>query len=67
MIKTELISPRALKITVPEKLKAGDFRQITPQINSLIKQQGKIRSLIDASQLWRMGEYHRLRKARRVC
>ena len=49
MIKTELISPRALKITVPEKLKAGDFRQITSQIDSLIKQQGKIRLLIDAS------------------
>ena len=29
--------------------KAGDFRQITPQIDSLISQHGKIRLLIDAS------------------
>lgn len=48
MIKTELISPRALKITVPEKLKADDFQEVAPQVDSLIKQQGKIRLLIDA-------------------
>jgi|ERR1700691_1924725 hypothetical protein len=49
MIKTELILPCTLKITVPEKLKAGDFQEIAAQIDSLIKQQGKIRLLIDAS------------------
>ena len=49
MIKTEIISPNALKIVVPDKLKADDFRQIAPQIDSLISQHGKIRLLIDAS------------------
>jgi hypothetical protein len=49
MIKTEIISPNALKIVVPDKLKADDFRQIAPQIDSLISQRGKIRLLIDAS------------------
>lgn len=49
MIKTEIISANALKIVVPDKLKADDFRQIAPQIDSLISQHGKIRLLIDAS------------------
>ncbi len=49
MIKTEIISPNALKIVVPDKLKADDFRQIAPQIDPLISQHGKIRLLIDAS------------------
>lgn len=49
MITTEPITARVLKITVPEKLKADDFRQLAPQIDSLIQQQGKIRLLIDAS------------------
>ncbi len=49
MIKTEIISTNALKIVAPNKLNAEDFRQIAPQIDSLISQQGKIRLLIDAS------------------
>jgi len=49
MIKTEPISGNVLKIVAPEKLKAGDFRQIAPQVDSLINQHGKIRLLIDAS------------------
>jgi len=49
MIKTEMISGNALRVTAPEKLKAGDFHQIAPQIDSLISQHGKIRLLIDAS------------------
>ena len=49
MIKTEVIAGNALRVTAPEKLKAGDFRQIAPQIDSLISQHGKIRLLIDAS------------------
>ena len=43
MIKTELISANALKIVAPDKLKADDFYQIAPQIDSLISQRGKIR------------------------
>jgi SpoIIAA-like len=49
MIQTEHIADRVLKITVPEKLNAGDFGQIAPQIDSLIQQQGTIRLLVDAS------------------
>jgi hypothetical protein len=49
MIKTDVISGNVVRITAPEKLKADDFRQIAPQIDSLIRQQGKIRLLIDAS------------------
>jgi len=49
MIKTELISGNALKIVAPEKLGAGDFAKIAPQVDSLISQHGKIRLLIDAS------------------
>jgi len=49
MIKTEIISANVLKIIAPEKLKADDFRQITPQIDSVISRYGKIRLLIDAS------------------
>ncbi len=41
MIKTELISANALRITLPDKLSADDFRQIGPQVDSLISQQGK--------------------------
>ena len=49
MIKTEIISANTLRIVVPEKLKADDFRQIQPQIDAIISQQGIIRLLIDAS------------------
>ena len=49
MIKTEIISANALRITLPDKLNADDFGQIAPQIDSLIRQHGKIRLLIDAS------------------
>lgn len=50
MIKTEIISPNSIRIIVPEKLKADDFRQIAPQVDSIIRQHGNIRLLIDASQ-----------------
>ncbi len=43
MIKTEIISPNALKVVVPDKSKADDLRQIAPQIDALISQHGKIR------------------------
>jgi hypothetical protein len=50
MITTENISANVLKIIVPNKLKADDFNQMAPQIDSLIRQHKKIRLLIDASQ-----------------
>ena len=49
MLKMEVISANAVKITAPEKLKADDFLQIAPQIDSLISQHGQLRLLIDAS------------------
>jgi hypothetical protein len=49
MIKIDNISDSALRITAPEKLKADDFRQIGPQVDSIISRYGKIRLLIDAS------------------
>ena len=50
MIKMEIISPDTLRILVPEKLKVDDFSQIAPQVDSTIRQHGKIRLIIDASQ-----------------
>ena len=49
MIKTDVISASALKMVASEKLTVEDFRQLRPQIDSLISQHGKIRLLIDAS------------------
>ncbi len=49
MIKTDIIAANAVRLTALEKLKADDFRQIAPQIDSLIHRYGKIRLLIDAS------------------
>ena len=49
MIKTDIISGNVLRIMAPEKLKADDFRQIAPQVDSIISRYGKIRLLIDAS------------------
>jgi hypothetical protein len=49
MIKIEILSPKVLKIIAPEKLKANDFRQIVPEVSSLISQYGNIRLLIDAT------------------
>ena len=49
MIKTDIISANALRLIAPKKLKAEDFRQLRPQIDSLISRHGKIRLLIDGS------------------
>ena len=50
-MQIETLSPDTIKITPPTKLKAGDFAAIAPQIDELIRQQGQIRLLIDASAL----------------
>ena len=49
MMKTEIVSDNVLRITAPEKLKADDFQQIVPQVNSIISRYGRIRLLIDAT------------------
>jgi hypothetical protein len=50
MIKTEFISPNALKIVPSGKVMADDFRQLAPQVEPIIRQNGRIRLLIDASE-----------------
>ncbi|MDR3472357.1 MAG: hypothetical protein P4M09_11795 [Devosia sp.] len=40
MIKTEIIGPNALKIVAPERLKADDFRQLAPEVESIISKYG---------------------------
>ena len=50
MIAIENIKANMLRITVPETLKADDFAQLAPKADALIRQHGKIRLLIDASQ-----------------
>ena len=49
MIKIEIVSDNVLKIVAPDKLKADDFQLIAPQVDSLIRQYGKVRLLIDAT------------------
>jgi hypothetical protein len=51
MIKTELISASVLKMIAPHRLRTGDFLELSPEVDSLIAKNGKIRLLIDASRL----------------
>jgi hypothetical protein len=51
MIKLEVIAPGVLKIVAPVKLSANDFAELAPQVDSLLEHEGKIRLLIDATQL----------------
>ena len=49
MIKTETISPKALRLTAPEKFRSDDFQKLALQVDPLIRQHNNIRLLIDAS------------------
>ena len=49
MIKMETISGNAPEFVLPEKLGAGDFSQIAPEIDALISRHGQIRLLLEAS------------------
>ena len=49
MIKTETISPKALRLTAPEKFRSDDFQKLPLQVDPLIRQHNNIRLLIDAS------------------
>jgi hypothetical protein len=51
MIEIETIAPGVLKVVAPEKLTANDFAELAPKVDSIIKQGGKVRLLIDASSL----------------
>ena len=50
MIKIDNISSNVVKVMVPETLRADDFTSLATETEALIKQHGKIRLLIDASQ-----------------
>ena len=49
MIKIDTVSGNVLRITAPEKLKANDFQQMAPQVDSIIRKFGKVRLLLDAT------------------
>ena len=49
MIKTEAISPSALKIIPSEKLTEADFHGLAPQVDAIISKLGQARLLIDVS------------------
>ncbi|NEU14943.1 STAS/SEC14 domain-containing protein [Methylobacterium sp. BTF04] len=51
MIKLEVISPGVLKIIAPVKLSADDFAHLAQKLDSILKHEGKVRVLIDATQL----------------
>ena len=51
MIATEVIAPGTLKIIAPKRLAADDFRDLSPQVDSMIDRHGKIRLLIDGTHL----------------
>lgn len=50
MIKMENVTGNIIRITVPETLHADDFLQLAPQMDEIIRQQGKIQLLVDARQ-----------------
>ena len=51
MIRTELIADGVLKVVAPAKLQSGDFAELARQVEPLIRRQGRLRLLIDASDL----------------
>jgi hypothetical protein len=51
MIKTDIIAPGVLKIVAPEKLTGDDVSDLAPQVEAIMRRQGQIRLLIDASRL----------------
>jgi uncharacterized protein YbaA (DUF1428 family) len=50
MIKLHNISGNVIKVLVPAQLRSDDFTELATEANALIKQHGKIRLLIDATQ-----------------
>lgn len=46
MIKIAVVSGNVVRVTPPEKLKAEDFRDVAPQIDSILARHGTIRLLL---------------------
>jgi len=49
VIKTDILTANALRMTVSGKLGENDFHDIAPQIDSIIGRFGQVRLLIDAT------------------
>jgi hypothetical protein len=62
MIQIKTLSPDTFKVTSPTTLKADDFAGIAPQIDELIRQQGQIRLLIDATAMQGWEDVEALKK-----
>ena len=62
MILIKTLSPDTFKVTPPTKLKADDFAAIAPQIEELIRQQGQVRLLIDATAMHGWEDIEALKK-----
>lgn len=50
MIKVENVNANVIEVKVPPTLKTNDFELITPSVDALIQQHGKIKLLVDASE-----------------
>jgi hypothetical protein len=51
MIKAQPIADGILKVVAPTKLQSGDFAELARQIEPIIREKGRLRLLIDASDL----------------
>jgi len=49
MIKVAVVSGNIVRVTAPEKLKADDFREVGPHVDSLLARHSKIRLVVDLS------------------
>jgi hypothetical protein len=51
MIELNAIAPGVLKVVAPVKLSAEDFAALAPKVDAILAAGGKVRLLIDATQL----------------
>ena len=62
MLTTQIIAPGVLKVVAPKTLEADDFLALAPQVDEIIRDFGKIRSVIDATHLEGWGSLTALEK-----
>lgn len=51
MIESELIGDGVLKVIAPPKLQSGDFAELAREVEPLVRQNGSLRVIIDATHL----------------
>lgn len=51
MIESELIGDAVLKVIAPPKLQSGDFAELARQVEPLVRQNGSLKVIIDATHL----------------